>query len=188
MPRVARALLSQFPGVRLELSLRDDLAPGDERADVQVIVEQEKFEPTPGLRAHHLMDDPYVVVLPAGHPLAGAEAVELARLATEPWVDNDFAAGWCRRNLLEACLAAGFSPPFHVEAHDYPTAIAFVDVGIGITVMPRLGARNLPPGVVAVPLTGPTPQRSIYALVSTSVERTPPVRAALRALRSCVST
>jgi DNA-binding transcriptional LysR family regulator len=188
MPRVARALLSQFPGVRLELSLRDDLAPGDERADVQVIVEQEEFEPTPGLRAHHLMDDPYVVVLPAGHPLAGADAVELARLATEPWVDNDFAAGWCRRNLLEACRAAGFSPPFHVEAHDYPTAIAFVDVGIGITVMPRLAARNLPPGVVAVPLTGPTPQRSIYALVSTSVERTPPVRAALRALRSCAST
>jgi DNA-binding transcriptional LysR family regulator len=188
MPTVARALLAEFPGVRLELSLRDYVMSAEERVDVQVVVEQERFEPMPGLRAHHLLDDPYVALLPAGHPLAGQASVELGRLAAERWVDNDFGAGWCRRNLIEACRAAGFSPPFHVEAHDYPTAIAFVDAGIGITVLPRLGARQLPPGVTAVPVTAPTPQRSIYALVNTSTEDTPPVRAALRGLRTCAET
>ncbi len=185
MPSVARALLAEFPGVRLELSLRDDLAPAEERVDVQVVVEQERFQPMPGLRAHHLLDDPYVAVLPAGHPLAECDRVELTRLAAERWVDNDVAKGWCRRNLVEACRAAGFSPPFHVEAHDYPTAIAFVDAGIGITVLPRIGARQLPPGVVTVPVTGPTPQRAIYALVNTSIEDTPPARTALRVLTAC---
>jgi DNA-binding transcriptional LysR family regulator len=91
-------------------------------------------------------------------------------------------------NLVEACHAAGFTPPFHVEAHDYPTAIAFVDAGIGITVLPGLAARNLPAGVVTVPVVGPTPRRSIYALVQTSIEDTPPARAVLKSLAgACVS-
>jgi DNA-binding transcriptional LysR family regulator len=100
-------------------------------------------------------------------------------------VDNDFARGWCRRNLIEACHAAGFPPPFRVEAHDYPAAIAFVDAGIGITVLPGLAARQLPEGVVAVPVTGPTPQRMIYAIVQTAVEDTPAVRSVLATLRHC---
>ena len=39
MPTVVRALLHEFPGIRLDLSLRDDLPAGpDERADVQIVV------------------------------------------------------------------------------------------------------------------------------------------------------
>ena len=74
--------------------------------------------PGPGFTAHHLLDGPYVVVLPAGHRLAGQEEVDLDDLADERWVDNDFARGWCRANLIEACTAAGFSPAFRVEARD----------------------------------------------------------------------
>jgi DNA-binding transcriptional LysR family regulator len=182
MPHVVRRLLRDFPEIRLNLSMRDDLpANPSERADIQIIVEQDGSS---GLGAHHLLDDPYVAVMPAGHPLAGAGSVELARLAGEKWVDNDLARGWCRRNLLQACQAAGFTPPFHVEAHDYRTAIAFVDAGIGLTVLPRLGTRNLPSGVVAVPVTGPTPLRSIYVLMQPSIVDTSPARAVLDTLIS----
>jgi DNA-binding transcriptional LysR family regulator len=186
MPHVVRRLLHDFPGIRLNLSLRDDMpANPSERADIQIIVEQDDFS---GIGAHHLLDDPYVAVLPTSHPLAGAKAVELMQLAGEKWVDNDLARGWCRRNLVQACQAAGFTPPFHVEAHDYPTAIAFVDAGIGLTVLPRLGARNLPAGVVAVPVEGPTPQRSIYALVQPSIADTAPARAVLDTLARCAKS
>jgi DNA-binding transcriptional LysR family regulator len=186
MPTVARTLLQEFPALRLDLSLRDDLSTGPgKRPDVQIVVAPDDFTGTREARAHHLLDDPYVALVPAGHPLAGAGDLELAKLAGERWIDNDLAHGWCRRNLLEACQAAGFSPSFQVEAHDYPTAVAFVDAGIGITVMPRLGAVRLPTGVTAVPVTGPTPQRSIFALVQTASESAPPARRALKALRSC---
>lgn len=180
MPRVVRALTRDFPDVRLEMTLRDNL-PDDpsERADIQVIVEQEALRPPPGLRSVHLLDEPYVAVLPRDHPYAGAGELELADLADDEWVDNDFAGGWCRRNLVDACHAAGFNPPFRVEAHDYPMAVAFVDAGIGVTVLPRLGAARLPDGLVAVPVTCPTPVRSIYALVQTAVENTPPARTVL---------
>ncbi len=183
LPHVVRRLTTEFPGVRLDLELREDIPDDpDERADVQIVVAQESFVPGSGFRARHLLDDPYVVVLPAGHSSAGRDEIELAELETQRWVDNDFARGWCRRNLLEACTAAGFSPSFHVEAHDYPTAIAFVGAGIGVTVLPALGAEHLPPGVVAVPVVRPTPVRSIYAVVRESVAQTPPARLALDAL------
>ncbi len=176
MPTVVSTMMREFPAVRLDLALREDV-PTDpaERPDLQIAVEQGALH-RPGLVVRHLLDDPYVAVLPAAHRLAGRAEVELAELSEDRWVDNDFARGWCRRNLIEACHAAGFSPPFHVEAHDYPTAMAFVAAGIGLTVLPRLGARQLPTGVVAVPVVSPTPVRSIFALVRDGVADTPAVR------------
>jgi DNA-binding transcriptional LysR family regulator len=184
MPTVARTLLAEFPALRLDLALRDDLSTGPgKRPDLQIVVAPDDYTGTREARAHHLVDDPYVALVPAGHPLAGAGGVELSRLASERWIDNDIAHGWCRRNLLEACRAAGFRPPFRVEAHDYPSAIAFVEAGIGITVLPRLGAIRLPAGVATVPVTSPTPLRSIFALVQTASESAPPARRALDVLR-----
>lgn len=182
MPSVVATMMREFPAVRLDLALREDV-PTDpaERPDLQIAVEQGTLH-RPGLVVRHLLDDPYVAVLPVTHQLADRDEIELAELAGDRWVDNDFARGWCRRNLLEACHAAGFSPPFHVEAHDYPTAMAFVAAGIGLTVVPRLGARQLPPGVVAVPVVSPTPVRSIFALVRDGVADTPALRTVLTVL------
>jgi DNA-binding transcriptional LysR family regulator len=186
MPHVVRTLTATYPDLRLDLGLRDGL-PDDPREwfDVQIVVQSETFTPPAGLRAVHLLREPYVVVVPVGSPLAGEPVVELARLRAERWIDNDVFRGWCRRNLLDACRAAGFSPSFHVETHDYRTAIAFVAAGIGLTVLPRLGAVGLPDGVVAVPVTGPTPERSIHAVVRERLEDAVPVRTALAALRAC---
>ncbi|MBD5785457.1 LysR family transcriptional regulator [Cellulosimicrobium terreum] len=187
LPAVVRRLTNDYPGVRLDLSLSDSIPDDpDRRADVQIAVVPKDYEPGQGFRAHHLLDDPYVVALPADHELAGRTAIELVELVDERWIDNDFARGWCRSVLLEACLAAGFTPTFHVEAHDYPTALAFVAAGVGMTVLPALSATHLPPGLVAVPVVRPTPVRSIHALVRDTVAATPPARAALEALRAGV--
>ncbi|WP_369369704.1 LysR family transcriptional regulator [Promicromonospora sp. Populi] len=184
LPDVVRTLTVEFPGVRLDLELSEHIPDKTEdRADLQVAVGQTGFDPGSGFTAHHLLDDPYLVVLPRSHPFAGRAEIELAELQDERWVDNDFARGWCRRNLLEACTAAGFSPTFHVEAHDYPTAVAFVEAGIGMTVLPELGTVQLPPGTIAVPVVRPTPVRSIYAVLQDAVAHTPPAIAALEAMR-----
>lgn len=185
MPHVVRALMENFPDVRLDLALSEELPDNPvERSDIQIVVERESLPSAPGSSVHHLLDEPYVAVLHHDHPLAEADAIDLAELATDQWVDNDSAQGWCRRTLIDACRAAGFSPPFQVEAHDYPTAIAFVATGIGITVVPRLGVAALPAEVRAVPVTSPTPVRSIYAVVQTAIETTPPTRLVLDVLRA----
>jgi DNA-binding transcriptional LysR family regulator len=54
-------------------------------------------------------------------------------------------------------------------------------------VLPRLGATHLPDDVVAVPLTGPTPYRSIHAVVRTGLADTAAVRTAVAALRACAA-
>ena len=102
-----------------------------------------------------------MVVLPSDHPLAGRREIPLAELQDEQWVDNDFSRGACRQAVLDACAAPGFSPAFHIETHDYPSAIAFVAAGVGITVLPRLSTAMLPPGVCAVPAVDPAPWRRI---------------------------
>ena len=188
MPYVARELLASFPDLRLDLELRDDLSTGPgQQPGMQILVAPPDFRGTRTARAHHLLDDPYVAVVPRTHDLAGAAEVPLAALAAERWIDNDFARGWCRQNLLDACQAAGFLPSFRMEAHDYPTAIAFVDAGIGITVMPRLGDARLPAGVTVVPVTAPTPVRAIHAVVQDAVADTPPATRALEILQACAA-
>ncbi|WAP53438.1 LysR substrate-binding domain-containing protein [Arthrobacter sp. ATA002] len=128
------------------------------------------------------MDDPYVAVLPDHHPSAGRTEIELAELGGEQWVDNDFAHGLCRLNLLDTCTAAGFTPTFQIEAHDYATAIAFVSAGIGITVLPALSAQQLPANVRRVPVVRPAPVRSIYAVVRRSMAGAGPVQLVLETL------
>jgi DNA-binding transcriptional LysR family regulator len=188
LPDVVRTLTTDFPSLRLDLELRDDVPDlPEDRPDLQLVVMMPEYTGTTGFTAHHLLDDSYVAVVPTGHRFAGKEEIELAELADEPWIDNDFARGWCRRKLLEACAAAGFSPTFHVEAHDYPTALAFVDAGIGPTVLPELGTISLPPNTVPVRLVRPTPVRSVYVVAADPVADTPPVRAAIDTLRAAAA-
>jgi DNA-binding transcriptional LysR family regulator len=185
MPPLVQRLKVAFPGLRLNLRLTDDPPPDpDDRADVQVAIATATFDAGSGFLAHHLVDDPYVVVLPDGHALAARSEIELAELADEDWVDNDFSQGRCRRIVLDACAAAGFCPSYLVEAHDYPSAMAFVAAGIGITVMPEIAARDLPAGVTVRPLVRPTPIRSLHVVVRDSLASTPPARLAVDLLRA----
>jgi len=184
LPEVARRLASAHPEVSLDLRLLEDPIPGNaERPDIQLLVGDASAVHAPaGFDAHKLADDPYRVVLPDSHPLAGRAEIELAELASERWIDNEAASGWCRRNLLEACSAAGITPVFHVQAHDYAMAVAFVHAGLGITVLPALAAHRLPDGIRSIPVIRPAPMRTIYALVRRTIAETSPANVILEAL------
>ena len=62
------------------------------------------------VEAHRLFEDPMLVVLPAGHPLARRRALALADLAGEPWVLGGGPGCSDRDTVLRACHAAGFEP------------------------------------------------------------------------------
>ncbi|MBB2948560.1 DNA-binding transcriptional LysR family regulator [Actinoplanes lutulentus] len=185
LPAVVSRLSSEFPGLRLDLRLNDE-APDhpDERADVHLVVARGPLTVGPGSVSHHLRDDPYVAVVPRGHPVADLAQVTLVELERERWIDNDSARGWCRRILLDACAAVGFRPVFHVEAHDYRAALAFVAAGVGITVLPALTAEQPPDGVVVVPVARPAPVRSIHAIVRESAAGTKAGQMAVELLRA----
>ncbi len=110
------------------------------------------------------IDDPFVVVVPRDHPLAGRDSVAIGELQGETWVSNELTKAPCHRIVLAACAAAGFTPRFTVQAQDHYTAIAFVAAGVGITVLPRLATVSLRPDVARVAISGPEPVRHVAAL------------------------
>jgi DNA-binding transcriptional LysR family regulator len=165
LPPVIAELGARFPEVRLELRLGKGLT--GEPADAEIMVLDDTIRVPPGLRAIHLLDDPFLAVLPRTHPLAGEKSLELGQLRAEPWIDNEWPSTLCREIVLRACGAAGFSPDFVVEAHDYATAAAFVATGLGVSVVPRLALGTIPAtaAVAYRPITRPAPVRSVFVLV-----------------------
>lgn len=170
MPGVVAAMTREFPELRLDLRLLERADGPPSAPDVEVVVVDDAATEDPAYDTHPLLEEPYVVVLPASHRLAGRAQVPLIELADEPWIDSDPAQGTCRATLLDACSSVGFSPRFHVEAHDYRTAISFVAASVGVTVMPRLGVGgSLPPDLRAVAVVDPVPMRRIAVRVRASL-------------------
>ncbi|MFF1508561.1 LysR substrate-binding domain-containing protein [Streptomyces sp. NPDC058326] len=182
-PALAR-FRAEHPGVRVELRIADG-AP-DEEADLTLTVRPRvggAGASGGGLRLVHLLDDPYRAVLPKGHPLAGRRtAVDLAALASEPWVGSE-RPGPCLDAVMEACAAAGFTPDIAVECEEYATAQGFVAAGLGVSLIPltALGSRH--PNVTVRKVRGPEPVRSIHAAVRESSLALPAVRGLLTALQ-----
>ena len=182
IPPVVATLVREFPQLRLDLRLFELAGETPVDADVEIFIEGASTGS--GGRVLELLHEPYVAVLPTGHPLAGREQIPLAELRDEQWVDNDFSRGPCRQVVLDACATVGYTPAFHIETHDYPSAIAFVAAGVGITVLPRLGTAVLPPGVRVVPIVDPVPRRRIMLRARDALREHPAVVRVVELLRA----
>src|SRR6266567_2633001 len=57
--------------------------------DLAITFDHPTLPAPPGLVTLPLLDDHLFIILPTTHPLAGDEEVDLARLATEPWIISE---------------------------------------------------------------------------------------------------
>lgn len=178
-PAVAK-FRAAWPHVQLDLrmideGLLDEVAAGD--ADLAIIVVGRTVPEVRGVRLVHLVDEPYHVVLPKGHPLSDQECVDLGQLASESWVYSDIQNGGpCAESLDDAFAAAGLAPRVVLEADDSYTAQGFVAAGIGVALEPRLAVGVVHPGVVVRPVRRPEPVRHVYVAVREAAAATPPVQ------------
>ncbi|WP_062647686.1 LysR family transcriptional regulator [Streptomyces maremycinicus] len=189
-PAVAR-LREDHPGVRIELGLtvdpEDPVAQVREgRADLALLVGGEGRQDG-GVRLLHLLDDPYLAVLPRGHRLAGRRSLRLAELAEEAFVGSEW-PGPCLDAQLDACAAVGFRPRFAVQSEDYVTAQGFVAAGLGVSLVPRLGLGSRHPGIVVREVRDPVPVRAIQAVIRETAPAQPALDAFIDALRSAANT
>jgi DNA-binding transcriptional LysR family regulator len=130
--------------------------------DLALIYEHEALpEPDVELERTHLLDDPFDLVLPDGHRLAGRAAVALEELADETWIGGAPNSAY-GAIVLHSCRAAGFEPRFAFGSDDYNAVQAFVAVGLGVAILPHLALDFVRPGLRRVPLTVP-PVRHITA-------------------------
>lgn len=172
LPTLAKRLTAEIPGLVLELVIKTTeerrFAAEDPRrfgVDIDIDIQPPDAPTDKGGRRVELLKDPFVAVVPQGHPLAGSSRIALGDLRRETLVSNDQPTSVGHRLVVAAFNAAGIRPRFTVQSQDYSTAIAFVAAGMGVSIVPRLATRELPQGVVRIPLAQPTPVRHLVALV-----------------------
>ncbi len=98
-------------------------------------------------------EQPLVILLPSGHPLAGRRGLRLADLADAHWLDAPDAAVPLDR-LRAAAHTDGFRAHATYEGTDLRALGALVAGGNGLAALPSTAADGLP-GTVAVPVSAP---------------------------------
>jgi DNA-binding transcriptional LysR family regulator len=91
------------------------------------------------------MPDPFVLALPAKHPLAGRTRMRLKEVAGEPFLMFHKGEAPLLHGRVQAmCEQAGFSPDVVQHATQIHTMVGLVGGGLGVAVVPA-SARNLHP-------------------------------------------
>jgi DNA-binding transcriptional LysR family regulator len=106
---------------------------------------------TPGLVADAVLEEPMLVALPGGHPLAGRgdEPLALDALAALPFVLYRRPSGpGLHDAIFSACALAGFSPNVRQEAPRLPGTLSLVAAGLGVSIVPASMRRMNAEGVV----------------------------------------
>src|SRR5512133_1197175 len=105
----------------------------------------------PGVRLHHLLDDPLYL-------LSTRRRRKLAALREATWIAG---CERCRSHLLALCAEEGFEPRIGYSSDDIVVMQALVAAGLGVTTMPGLALRaHRAEGIVATELPGS--QRHVY--------------------------
>ena len=181
LPELLGAFYQRYPLVEVQVTtsptgssgLADDVRHG--RLDVSLIG-LSAAELT-GFEVRELASVPFVVLVPAAHPLADRNGVELRELSGERFVD--MLRGFGNRTTVDRAFDnAGISRRVQVEVPDLTTVPEYVRAGLGVAVVPAIEVGEQP-GVArlrltdvdltwtlsAVTLSGKRPSRAVTALL-----------------------
>jgi DNA-binding transcriptional LysR family regulator len=182
------ALAQSAPQVRLELV---EMEPEESlpavlrgQADVAVAHEYDLLPRPldPLFERRELLTDPVVLAVPADHPLAGRPEVPLGELSGLPFLAPRDGTS-CAEMIQRACARAGFVPRVVARATDFAVLLSLVEAGAGITLVPRLAVRQLPPRVRLLTPAEPV-TRQIFTVSRRGGDRKPAVRVVLDALEA----
>ncbi|MGH3758817.1 LysR family transcriptional regulator [Actinophytocola sp.] len=180
VPRAMAAFRAAHPHV--ELSLSDGVTAAQVarlragELDVAVLnLHSGRSTDVAGLALRHLLDDPILVALPRAHRLAGRRTLRLTELAEEDWIAGSTAL---EDTLIAACLRSGLVPHVRYVVPEWTAKQGLVAAGLGVTLVPGLGAGVARPDVVVKRLRA-EPTRGIYAATVERVSGPPAVPAFL---------
>lgn len=108
-----------------------------------------------------LMKEPFVLICPKGHRLAGAEAVQWPDLEGQPLVRISPQTG--NRVLIDDALGTRREAlDWRYEVQHLATAVSLVRAGIALAIVPRLALGiTTTEGIVTVPLRNPAVTRTL---------------------------
>jgi molybdate transport repressor ModE-like protein len=145
----------------------------DGRLHVALVLSEPDVQPDLGedITTEVVLDDPLVVLLRPGHPLAEQRQVTLADLAGETWISGEDDDDPPHRELLRAYRALGIEPRIGVRVDDYAVTEALVTAGMGVSLMPMIALGHLSGTVITRPLADTGFARRIHVAWHTRPRR-----------------
>ncbi|CAN5687500.1 LysR family transcriptional regulator [soil metagenome] len=159
LPRVLRAYRTHYPDVEIlatsmstteqvERLLTGSLDAGFLRAPIN----------QPALETEVMIPDSLMVAIPASHPLADYEQIELRELVDEPLVIFPRRYGPGGYDLIvQMCIEAGFRPQVVQETVEINAVIGLVNAGMGVSIVPSSIRQLRIEDIRYIPLAGEHP-------------------------------
>ncbi len=191
VPAAWATLAGSAPHVQLDLVEMEpeEALPAAARGEIDVAIAHEyDLLPRPLdplFERRELLSDPVWLAVPASSSAATEGPLELRSLTSQPFLAPRSNTS-CAEMIQRACARAGFVPRVVARASDFHVLLSLVAAGAGVTLVPRLAAWHLPPGVALVQPAEPV-TRQVFTVSRRGGDRQPAVRVVLDALTAEVT-
>ncbi|HEY6771920.1 MAG TPA: LysR substrate-binding domain-containing protein [Solirubrobacterales bacterium] len=174
VPRTIAGFRRRQPGVRV--SLREGGTPSQLKrlysgsVDVAVIGFLPGGQVTRDRRIslEHLIDDPLLLAVGQGHPLARRRTVDLDDLSGESWIAASADAG---DTMIGAWQWADWRPRVELIAKEWTAKLGLVAAGLGVTLVPGLAADAVRSDVALVRIRSGPASRQVLVATRSGHER-----------------
>ncbi|MEV0470191.1 LysR family transcriptional regulator [Streptomyces prunicolor] len=177
LPPVLERLAVSHPGIEPTVRVVREIGSGtagevaEGRADLGIATIGTGSPVPPGLVGDVLLEEPYALVHPAGHPAPRS-------LPLVDWAEN------CSSYTRAWWAAQDWIPAATVRAEDDGAVLSMVGSGFGMAIMPRLSLTGAPPSVEVTDLGARRPTRKVGYVTTPELAATTAVRALVRELRA----
>jgi DNA-binding transcriptional LysR family regulator len=189
VPQTLAALRDTYPYI--EVTTREATTPALVRAvragtvDLAILALAPPFRApdaeSPELTTEILMESELRIAVPANHPLALDDVIDVQRLAGQRWIASPSGAG---ETLLGVWPGLGGQVRVAHSTRDWLTKLRLVAAGCGITTIPQSMAAVVPDGVRVLPVRGGPQERRRVLLARMPGRRSAAVRIVQETLRA----
>ncbi|WP_142061076.1 LysR substrate-binding domain-containing protein [Pseudarthrobacter sp. B4EP4b] len=157
LPRIARAVTEKMSGV--SLVLRGEMATASQIEALRSNAIDIGFLRPPISGEFHqrvVRTDYLSLLMPASHPLAGEESIDLAQMADESFIQYSASADPATFTIVSSAYQqAGFEAIVHQEVDATSVMVSLVAAGLGMALVPNSVSHVRVDGAVIRPLSSP---------------------------------
>lgn len=188
LPAMVGRFRQLYPGIELELHEMPITVQHTALLRGTIDAGLLRVQPAPAeLEVLPVLADPFVLALPARHPLAARQRLRLKSVANEPFVmfPKDGATLFHDR-IERMCGQAGIAPEVVQRATQIHTVVGLVGAGLGVAIVPGC-ARNLHPRNVRFVAIADKAEPVHVALAWRRGHETPAIRSFRRVVQEVVA-
>ncbi|CAL9568619.1 LysR family transcriptional regulator [Streptomyces sp. enrichment culture] len=177
LPPALERLAARHPGIEATVTVVREIGPGtagevaEGRADIGIATIGTGSPVPPELVGDVLLEEPYSLVHPAGHP-------DPRSLPLVDWMEN------CSSYTRDWWAAQDWIPAATVRAEDDGAVLSMVSSGLGMAIMPALSLTGAPPALQVTDLGPRRPTRQVGYVTTPELAASAAVRALVRELRA----